>query len=42
MRLKNIEIIFKVKIKLILTFKIVDIKLINFYLGLKVDGNCEK
>ena len=39
-RPKNIEIIVKVKIKLIIAFKIVDIRLISFYLSLKIDKDC--
>lgn len=40
--LKNLGIIIKVKIKRITVFKKEDIRLINFYLNLKVNRNCQK
>lgn len=42
MGLRDIEVITKVKIELITTFKIVNIGPINFYLGLKVNRNHQK
>lgn len=40
--LKNIKSIARVKIELIAIFEIVNTRLINFYLGLKVDKNDKK
>ena len=40
--LKNTKINVKIRIELIATFKIMDIRLINFCLGIKIDRNCQK
>lgn len=42
MELKNMRVIVKVKIELATAFDIVDIRSISFYLGLKVEKNCQK
>lgn len=42
MALKDTKIIIRVKIELTAVFKMVNIWLISFYLGLKVDKNWEK
>lgn len=39
---ENIKVHTKVTIELITTFEMLDIRSISFYLGLKVDKNCEK
>lgn len=39
---KNFGIILKVKIKLTIAFKMSDMGPIEFYLGLKIDKNCDK
>lgn len=42
MGLKNIKVIARVKIKQIAASEMVDMRLISFYLGLKIHKNCEK
>lgn len=42
MGLKSIGIIAKIEIELIVAFEIVNMGPISFYLGLKIDRNCEK